>query len=320
MKVLLIDADSTIPNIPLMKLGAYHKHRQDSVDFIKLNIPYYPNRKKTKHIMTDGYDKYYCSVIFDGNKEYVVGNNIIFGGTGINLNSNLSEEVEKFNPDYSIYPDNDISYGFITRGCVRNCTWCKVPQKEGYIRKVSNIDDIIKHKKVKFLDNNILAYSKHKEILSELIEKKIKCQFNQGLDIRLIDEENSKLLSNLNYIGEYIFAFDNWNYRKIIEERLQLLNWRKNWQLKFFVYVHPDMKLSDTIKRIIWLKKNYCLSYLMRNINCWNSDNHEFFVDVAAYCNQVHLFKSLEFNQFLKKRHLNRERILKSQKLWDGNI
>ena len=46
MRVLLIDADSTIPNLAIMKLSTYHKNRGDKVDFMKLGLPYYPGRKK----------------------------------------------------------------------------------------------------------------------------------------------------------------------------------------------------------------------------------------------------------------------------------
>ena len=40
--ILLIDADSVIPNLALMKLAQYYK----DVELIKLNLPYYPNKKK----------------------------------------------------------------------------------------------------------------------------------------------------------------------------------------------------------------------------------------------------------------------------------
>jgi len=319
MKVLLIDADSTIPNIALMRLSTWHKSLGDDVELVKANLPYYPNKKKTPYISKPA-DKIYCSVIFEGNADYIVGDNIIFGGTGFDLTTKIPAEAEKFDLDYSLYPDNDTSYGFITRGCVRNCSFCKVPKKEGYIHKVADVENIVRHKKVKFLDNNILAFPEHKEILTELVQKNIKCQFNQGLDIRFLDYENSVLLSKMNYLDAYFFAFDNWKYKTLIEKKLPLLSWIKTDRLKFFVYVSPYMPLSDTIKRIVWLKENHCIPYIMRDISCWNSIYSDFFVDLASYCNQVHIFKKMDFPTFLQKRHKNNFRISNNTNLWNKNL
>jgi hypothetical protein len=302
-----------------MKLSAWHKANGDDVGFVRANLPYFPGRKKKPFIVKKA-DKSYCSVVFDGNKEFIIGEGIIFGGTGVDLTTKLPDDVETCAPDYSIYPGNDTSYGFITRGCIRNCKFCKVPKKEGSIHKVANVTDIVRHKKTKFLDNNILALPKHKEILAEIVKLNIKCQFNQGLDLRLIDTENSVLLSKINYLGEYIFAFDNWKYKTVFEQKIQILNWRKPYQLKFFVYVHPHMCLSETVKRIMWLKENQCLPYIMRDIKCWESSYSDFFVDIAAYCNQVHIFKKMDFCEFLEKRHTNKSRIANSKRLWDENL
>jgi len=303
--ILLIDADSTIPNLALMKLAEFY----EDAELIRLNLPYYPNRKKKIHeIDTKEYDKVFCSVVFGGNKEFVKGENIIFGGTGFDLKTKLPDHIEALPPNYNIYPDNDTSYGFISRGCIRNCKFCKVPEKEGNIHQVRNVDDIVKHTKVKFLDNNFLALPNHNEILAELAEKNIKCCFNQGLDIRLLTKENSKNLSNLNYLGGYVFALDNVKTIPLVNKKLSLLGWRKPWQLKFFVYVHPDMPIKDTISRIEFLKENECLPYIMRDISCYYSKLHKFYVDIAAWCNQPGIFKKIDFTEFLERRHLTKNR------------
>ena len=172
-RALLIDADSTIPNLALMKLSAFYKSIGWSVCLLCLHIPYYPSRKKNvKEVYTNGYDKVFCSVIFQGNMEYIKGANIQFGGTGTPfIDKALPEFIENMEPDYSIYPENNISYGFISRGCIRNCSFCFVPKKEGKIRQVSTVDKIVRHKVTKFLDNNILALPNHKDILRELLIK-----------------------------------------------------------------------------------------------------------------------------------------------------
>ena len=185
------------------------------------------------------------------------------------------------------------------------------------IHQVANVDDIVHHKKVKFLDNNILSFIEHKKILQELVDKNIKCQFNQGLDIRLVDEENSELLRQLNYIGEYIFAFDDWRYLPQIEGGMRLLTWVRDWQLKFFIYIHPDMELSNVVNRMEWLRGHNQLPYVMRNILCWDREYNEFYVDLAAWGNQPGIFKSMDFPEFMRRRHPNNnERVIKHIQLY----
>ena len=320
MKICLIDADSTIPNLALMKLSTYYKNKEATVDLFQANLPYYPGKKKKLFYALKGYDKYFCSVIFEGNKKYIYGSGIEFGGSGCDLKKKLPKYIENLEPDYSLYPTNNISYGFISRGCIRNCSFCIVPKKEGKLKQVSTINKIVKHKKVKFLDNNFLALSNHKELLQELIDKKIKCNFNQGLDIRLLDKENSLLLSKLNYLGEYTFAFDDYKYLKNIKNKIKLLNWRKDYQIRFFVYCNPDMTIKNIVKRILWLKKNKFLPYLMRDKKCWNSKYKEFYIDLATYCNQVGIFKKMTFKSFMEKygkRYKDKNRTIKNILLFE---
>lgn len=322
MKILLIDVDSVIPNIALMKISGYFKSIGADVFFKRLQIPYYPKRTHKVHtISTEGYDLSFASVVFEGSLDWVrdIEGRVIFGGTGFDLSRTLPDIVEYHELDYSLYPENDTSYGFISRGCIRNCKFCKVPKKEGGIRQVDTIDNIVRHKKVKFLDNNFLALPNHGSLLVELIDKQIKHQFNQGLDIRLINKNNSDLLSKLNYFGEYIFALDDVRYIEKVKEKLTLLSWRKDWGFKFFVYVHPDMEESNIVSRIEFLRREKCLPYVMRDISCFNDPKSGFYVDLAAWCNQPGIFKKLSFKEFLGKRHQTKnctQRILASWKLY----
>ena len=315
MRILLIDVDSKIPNLALMKLSTYYKNLNYSIDFIKLGLSGYPNKKKQVIVDAKEYDRVHCSNVFINNRDKFIiegCDDINIGGIGsINPHLKLPLEIEYLDCDYSLYPDNDKSYGFITRGCIRNCWFCFVPKTEGKLYKYMDVDKIIKHKKVSFMDNNILAYDKHLEILQYLIDNKIRCEFNQGLDIRLLNDDNALLLSKLNYMGEYVFAFDDLSYKPIIEKKIKLFKKyiEKDWKVKFFVYIHPDMELKTLIDRVEWCRENKCLPYVMRDKECWNSENYEFYVDYAAYCNQPSFFKKMSFELFLEKRHKNRDRI-----------
>ena len=238
---------------------------------------------------------------------------VTFGGIGSNNPElKLPHEIEKTEPFY--FPDEDTSYAFITRGCIRKCWFCKVPKYEGALQFYNRIEDVVKHKKVKFLDNNILAYDKHMEVFQWCLEHPdIKVEFNQGLDFRLVNDENLEALSNLNYMGEYIFAFDEPKYQPLLDKKIvQIKKYIKApRKVKFYIYIDPDMEISQLISRVEWCRKHECLPYVMRDIACWNAEEEmkNFLIDYAAYCNQPSMFKKLTFEQFMKKRHRNMERI-----------
>jgi hypothetical protein len=327
MKVLLIDVDSKIPNLALMKVSHYYRTKGYDIDFKKLDFDYYP--KERQQIFIDGSD-YFCvwvSIIFPINKEVVKVNNcdnVYFGGTGYDLSIKLDEDIDNSPEDYSLYPDNDTSYGFITRGCIRNCSFCFVPRKEGMLKAYRTPEEVInpKFKKVIFMDNNFLAWEKCEETLEWLRDHKVRFQFNQGLDIRLINDKRAKLLSECNYFGEILFAFDDLNLECIIKDKLILLKqyFKKNWKFKFYIYCNADMPIQNVLRRIEWCSDNMVLPYLMRDINCWSSPNKNFYTDLCAWCNQPAFFKKMSFEQFMLKRTNNVERICKSTQLFVSNL
>ena len=119
MKVKLVDVDSRIPNLALMKLSRYHKDQGDKVGF-----------------RIDNPDKVYVSAVFSKSSDITIMEDfgeveVVKGGSGISLDKELPNEVEDMKPDYSLYPDCNYSLGFTTRGCDRNCGFCIVHQKEG---------------------------------------------------------------------------------------------------------------------------------------------------------------------------------------------
>lgn len=322
-KILLVDVDSKIPNLVLMKLSAYYKERGFEVTLKRLGLNYY--KDKGKIIIDAGdYEKVFVSVIFTTNKEsfkIINCEEVIIGGTGHNLTTELEPTIEHYKEDYSIYPETGISYGFITRGCIRNCPFCFVPKKEGTIYKYDEVERIARTKKVKFLDNNILAYNKCEEEFEKIIKLKLKCQFNQALDIRLLTERTAELLSKINYLGEYLFAFDNIEDLDVIDKNLILFKKYVpgDWKCKFFIYCNVNMNISDVLFRIEWCRKNKVLPYLMRDLNCYSSKNRDFYIDLAAYCNQPAIFKKMTFNEFIAKRTNNITRQKKSSRLYNQN-
>lgn len=321
MKIMLVNVDCRW-NLAIRRMYNYFRVNHD-VEMVDLGLSGYPH-KRTEVIDATGYDRVYVSNIFDNNKDrvMVIGCDWVeFGGIGSNNPEHkLPSEIENTDPFY--YDDEDTSYGFITRGCIRKCWFCKVPKFEGDLKFYNNIEKIVKHKKVKFMDNNILAYEKHCEVFQWLIDRNIKCDFNQGLDFRLVNDENMELLSKLNYMGEYKFAFDDPKYQKLLEKKLVIMKrWiPQAWKFKFYIYFHPSMNVSELLGRIEWCRQNECLPYVMRDRACWESEENlkNFLIDITAYCNQPSLFKKITFEDFLIRRHKNKERIAESLNIYEN--
>lgn len=306
MRVLLVDADSIIPNLALMKLSRYHHERGDEVDLLKLKIPYFPTRKHEIKTIPDTYDKIYCSVVFQGTMDWIKSEgDVVFGGSGYDLHVTLPDKIENLPPDYSVYPEDDKAYGFISRGCIRHCPFCIVPEKEGKLRQVAEIDDVAVRHVVVLLDNNFLALPNHKELLQDMASRDNVWEFSQGLDVRLLDEENAQLLGKLKVMFHHTFAFDDWKYLPIMEKKAPLFKLiRKTpWRIRFFVYVNPNMPLMEIVWRLEWLREHECLPYVMRDISCWGSKYQYFYTDLASWCNSVRMFAKKTFFEYLPIRH-----------------
>ena len=307
MKILLINVDNRW-NMAIRRVMTYYTDQGHTVEMRDLGLSGYPHKRRVKVDAFD-FDRVYVSNIFEHNADRVevVGClHVEFGGIGSrNPEKRLPAEIESSPPYY--YPDEKTSYGFITRGCIRGCWWCKVPKYEGKLKAYNAVEQIVRGipgEKVKFLDNNILAYPGHCDVFRWLIEHNTRCEFNQGLDFRLVTDENLDLLARLNYMGEYIFAFDDPRYQKLLEKKVQQIKRYipQPWKLKFYIYHHPDIELSQTVGRVEWCRRHECLPYVMRDLACWESEQREILIDYAAYCNQPSMFKNLTFEQFLEKR------------------
>ena len=318
MKVLLINADCEF-NLAIRKMYTYYTSLGHDVEMLDLGLNGYPHKKVTT-VNATLFDLVCISNIFEVNA-YSIDiegcENVKYGGIGSrNQAAKLPAEIDDCEPYY--HPHEDTSWGFITRGCVNNCYFCKVPGHEGKLFEYRTVEQVVKHKKVTFLDNNILAYDKHCEVFRKLADMGVTVNFNQGLDFRLANDENMELLAKMKYIGRYIFAFDDWKYRKLWDKKIVIIKRHipQDWKVRLYVYIHPKMALSDTVNRIEWCREHKCLPYIMRDAECYESEHKDFYTDLAAYCNQPAFFKKMDFETFLHKRHKNVDRIAESLRKW----
>lgn len=247
MKIGLLDVDShNFPNLPLMKISAYHKQKGDEVEFYNSFVHY---------------DKVYVSKVFgDEYSEdwlyYINADEVVYGGTGYAItvengkevyhkdkDKPLPNEIEHIYPDYSLYPKltKNKAYGFLTRGCCNDCDFCIVSKKEGRCsQKVADLSEWWNgQKEIILLDPNILACKDRKELLQQLIDSGAKVDFTQGLDARFITKEIAELLKQIK-TKMWHFAFDFMKNETAIMNGLttfvECLG-QKNVATKCYVYV-----------------------------------------------------------------------------------
>lgn len=265
MRIGLIDVDGhNYPNLPLMKISAWHKSQGDTVKWYE---PLFDS-------FGEPLDKVYMSKVFSftPDYEYVVNaKEISKGGSGYCIrleygkevfdkskDNELPYEIEHIYPDYSLYPEltKDTAYGFLTRGCPRGCGFCHVEAKEGRCSyKVADLSEFWRgQKNIVLCDPNILACKDHMDLLQQLADSKAMVNFNQGLDIRLVNDRNMELLKQIK-LDTIHFAFDRWQDKDIIEPKLRQFAEKTGYnkdrgRVMVYILVNFDTTIDQDLYRI----------------------------------------------------------------------
>lgn len=239
------------PNLALMKLSAYHKARGDKVEWYFGELKYY--------------DIVYMSKVFDTTyspdmtEPYINVGKVIKGGTGYGLDNQLSDEIEHMMPDYGLYGITKTAYGFLTRGCPRACPFCIVAKKEG--RKSVKAADLAEwwngQKEIKLLDPNILACREHPDLLKQLAKSGAWVDFTQGLDARLLTEDNINALNSIK-IKMIHFAWDSMSESETVIRGLTLYKnlgtIKDDRKLRVYVLTNYNTTMDENLYRIYYLR------------------------------------------------------------------
>lgn len=282
MNVLLIDIDSKIPNLALKKLERYYLDKGAQVLW---DMP----------LFAKWADVIYVSCIFSWNrdkcKEWEMYPHSWIGGTGYDLDITLHEDIERVKPH--------INLGFTTRGCIRKCDFCIVPKKEGGIRIVGHLLDLWDDHSdlITVLDNNILALPEHfKFICRQAQEYKLRVDFNQGLDHRLLTDNVVATMKRTRHKGEYRFAFDHPDMIDSVKYALRLLQNHGIKRTFWYVLVGYNTTLDEDLFRLNYLRVRKQTVFVQRYNKCKDR------LRLSQWANQHNVFRAMTYWQFLKKR------------------
>jgi hypothetical protein len=290
LNIGLVDIDGhNFPNLALMKISAYHKSVGDKVNWVDIG----------------NYDRTYMSKVFTFTPKYSQGlinyGEIVKGGTGFNMTNTLPPEIDKQCPDYSIYPKYTAAYGFLTRGCHNKCSWCVVPSKEGNIHAYADIEDFLCDRKEAILmDNNVLAHEHGLQQIEKIVRLKIKVDFNQGLDARIIAKDKSiaALLSKVKWIRYLRMACDTKSQIPYIEQALLNLNEYGFKNYRVFVYVLVK-EIPDALERIEFLKEKGCSPFAQPYRDFMlNTEPTKEQKRVARWVNHKAVFNTVDFKNY----------------------
>ena len=284
MRIGLIDIDGKMPNLALMKLSAWHKARGDDVE---LTLP----------ILASIYDKVYMSKVFTWSDMPCLPESAETGGTGCDIHKTLPDEIEKLCPDYSLYK-TDYSMGFLTRGCIRKCEFCFVPEKEGKIRPAADIEDFLRHKTAVLLDNNVLAHEHGIAQIEKIAQLGIKVDFNQGLDARLIDDGIAKLLAGVKWLRPIRLACDSASMMEPVRKAVELLRKHGATPKTYFCYLLVNSNIDDAHQRAMFLRGLGVDPFAQPYRSADGNEPTKKMKDFARWVNHKAIFKSCKWSEY----------------------
>lgn len=288
MKIGIYAVDSkTYPNVALMKISAYHKQRGDSVEWA---------------LPLESYDIIYESKLFTFSPAPSwpwMADKVIRGGTGYDIESKLPVDIEQITDvDWSLYPRSDFSVNFLSRGCIRQCPFCLVRRKEGYIHPVQPLTVPDRAQWVEILDNNFFANPKIDDAV-QWVHDCGKPILLHGVDVRMMTEVHYRMLQSFKLHGHIHIAWDNPKDR-ILPRIEQMTKYIKPWRIVCYVLVGFNSTIHDDLMRIQALKSIGVSPFVMvyRDYTT-NTKPDKLLKHMQRWCNRREIFKSCTFSEYL---------------------
>jgi len=239
MRIGLIDIEPKIFNTAYMQISRYHKDRGDEVEWWT---------PLEDHL----FDHVYCSSLFDYTDKSEVPERAICGGTGFDVSSKLSVDIESSDLDYSIYPKCEKSYIWFSRGCFRNCPFCCVRQKEGKLMPVTAKNLNPNGSIVCVQDNTFFANDQWRRAIMQLWKWGQPVEF-LNIDARILTQDHAEALLSLNHVKQIKIAWDN-PKENLVAKLRQIIKWIKPYRLMCYVLIGYWSTEPEDLYRVMTLK------------------------------------------------------------------
>jgi hypothetical protein len=324
MAIGLCDIDSKTPNTALRKLSTFFKEQGEEVEFCK------PDKKYRKIYGSAIFTKS-KSICDELKNKY--GDLIELGGTGwdfeeidgklIQVRKNrLAPEIEKCKPDYDLYTASmiypklggimtketrlkkaqviaDAGMGFTSKGCIRRCKFCIVPICEGCLHQVAEIKDLLNPRSNVLIlnDNNITADPYCIDKLHEIRDRHLVCDINQGLDIRLVSNNDNiaQALSEVQHLRHIHYAWDLMEYEdKVLSGIKTLSKYVRPYRQMCYMLVGFNTTFEEDVYRFRKLKEIGIDPYVM----IYNEKDDKKLKHFGRWVN-TRIYKTCKFEEYI---------------------
>jgi hypothetical protein len=204
----------------------------------------------------------------------------------------LKSDIEACALDWTLYPNCDYSIQWFSRGCIRNCPFCVVRQKEGYIHPVApkNLNPNGNH--ILIMDNNFFASPKWRESIQQLQEWDQPVNFHQGIDMRIIDKEQCDAINSLKQEGRIHFAWDN-PKEDMAAKLKEVFDYIRPYRLMCYVLIGYWSTPEQDLERVETLRSLGVDPFVMP------FNKHDRYQrDFARWVNHKAIFKSVKWGDY----------------------
>lgn len=153
------------------------------------------------------------------------------------------------------------------------------------------------------MDNNVLASEYGLQQIEKIVKLKLRVDFNQGMDARLVTDDIASLLAKVKWIKRIRFGCDTPNQISECERAISLLE-KYGYRGEIFLYCIL-MDFKESFNRVNhWRKKKKVILHAQpyRDLDNPRQTIPQWQKDMAHWVDRKELYRSCEFKDFKPRK------------------